>query len=105
MERKAAFSPSGEVILGAASVVIGALLLLDNFDVLDARPFLRFWPLILVVFGFVRIFSSSQRGTQFVGAVFALVGAVLFVRELGFTSFGFHQLWPLILVLIGGSML
>jgi hypothetical protein len=37
--------------------------------------------------------------------VIALIGAILLIRELGVTSIGFHELWPLILVLVGVSML
>ena len=105
MERKGSMYLSGQAIMGAAAVLVGVLLLLDNFDVLDARMYLRFWPLVLVVFGAARIFSSSHRGGQFVGVVITFVGAVLLVRALGFTDLEFHDLWPLILVLIGGSML
>jgi predicted membrane protein len=105
MERKRFFYLSGQAIMGGAAVLIGIFLLLDNFDVLDARLYLRFWPLVLVVFGAVRFLHSSHRGGRFVGGVIALVGAILLIRELGVTSIGFHELWPLILVLVGVSML
>jgi predicted membrane protein len=91
--------------MGGAAVLIGIFLLLDNFDVLDARLYLRFWPLVLVVFGAVRFLHSSHGGGRFVGGVIALIGAILLIRELGVTSIGFHELWPLILVLVGVSML
>ncbi len=105
MERKGIFYLSGQAIMGAAAVLIGVFLLLDNFDVLDARLYLRFWPLVLVAFGGARILYSSHRGGRFVGMVIALVGAVLLIRELGVTSIGLHELWPLVLVLLGVSML
>jgi predicted membrane protein len=105
MERKRLFYLSGQAIMGGAAVLIGIFLLLDNFDVLDARLYLRFWPLVLVAFGGARILYSSHRGGRFVGGVIALIGAILLVRELGVTSIGFHELWPLIFVLMGLSML
>jgi predicted membrane protein len=105
MERKRFFYLSGQAIMGGAAVLIGIFLLLDNFDVLDARLYLRFWPLVLVVFGAVRFLHSSHGGGRFVGGVIALIGAILLIRELGVTSIGFHELWPLILVLVGVSML
>src|SRR5664279_3258125 len=105
MERKRLIYFSGQAIMGGAAVLIGMFLLLDNFDVLDARLYLRFWPLILVVFGATRILYSSQRGGRFAGSVIALIGAFLLLRELGVTSIGLHELWPLIFVLIGVSML
>jgi predicted membrane protein len=105
MERKRLFYISGQAIMGGAAVLIGALLLLDNFDVLDARLFLRFWPVILIVFGTVRVLNSSHRGGRFWGSVFILIGAILLVRELGVTYVGFRELWPLIFVLLGLSML
>jgi predicted membrane protein len=105
MERKRMFTLSGQAIMGGAAVLIGTLLLLDNFDVLDARMFLRFWPVIFIVFGVVRILNSSHRGGRFWGVVFTFIGAVLLIRELGVTYIGLHELWPLILVLLGLSML
>ena len=105
MERDRRFSFGGQAMLGTAAVLVGALLLLDNFDVLDARMYLRFWPLLLVLFGGLRAFSSSYRGGQIVGGTIALVGVLLLARELGVTSFGLFELWPLILVLIGASLL
>ncbi len=105
MERKGFLNLSGQAIIGGAAVLIGVFLLLDNFDVLDARLYLRFWPIVLVAIGGVRILNSSHRGGRFVGAVIALVGAILLIRELGFTYIGFHELWPLILVILGATML
>ena len=105
MERNRRMFVGGQAVLGAAAVLVGALLLLDNFDILDARMYLRFWPLILVAFGGAKAFSSAYRGGQIVGGAIALVGLLLLVRELGFTSFGLFELWPLILVLIGASLL
>jgi len=102
MERK---WMSGQAIMGAAAVLIGTLLLLDNFDVVDARVFIRWWPVFLVAFGISRVRYSSHRGGQFAGVVIAIVGGILLSRNLGFTSLGFQELWPLILVLVGVSML
>lgn len=105
MESKWRFSLSGQAIIGGAAVLVGIVLLLDNLDVLDARLYLRFWPLILVAIGAVRIANSGHRGGRFVGIVLVLIGGVLLVRELGFTYIGFHELWPLVLVVLGLSML
>ncbi|HUI10929.1 MAG TPA: DUF5668 domain-containing protein [Bacteroidota bacterium] len=96
---------SVQAMLGVAAVLVGALLLLDNFDILDARMYLRFWPLLLVVFGAVKAFSSAHRGGQILGGAIALVGVLLVVRELGFTSVGLFELWPLVLILVGASLL
>ncbi|HTY59403.1 MAG TPA: DUF5668 domain-containing protein [Bacteroidota bacterium] len=105
MEYKRFFNLSGQAIIGAAAVLAGLFLLLDNFDVLDARMYLRFWPLVLVVFGLVRVMNSPHGGGRFVGGVIALAGVILIIRELGFTYIGLHELWPLVLILLGGSML
>jgi len=105
MERNRRFSLSGQAIMGGAAVLIGVLLLLDNLDVLDARLYLRFWPLILIAIGALRIANSGYRGGRFVGLVLVLIGGVLLIRELGFTYIGFQELWPLILVVLGISML
>ena len=105
MERNWRTYVGGQAMLGVAAVLIGSLLLLDNFDVLDAREYIRFWPLLLILFGGVKVFYSAHRGGQVVGGAIALVGVVLLARELGFTSIGVFELWPLVLVLIGASLL
>ena len=105
MEGHRRFDISGQAILGIAAVLVGALLLLDNFDVLEARVYIRFWPLLLVLYGGVKVFSSGHRGGQVFGGVLALAGVFLLLRELGLTSFGIFELWPLVLVLIGASLL
>ena len=105
MERNRTMRLSGQAILGGAAVLVGGLLLLDNFDVLDARLYLRFWPLILVAFGAAKLLSTQHRGGQLVGAIIALAGVLLLARALDLTSFGLFELWPLVLVLIGASLL
>jgi predicted membrane protein len=105
MERRNPVFLSGQAIIGVAAVLIGGFLLLDNFNVLDASAYLRFWPLILVVFGGVRILTSPHAGGRFVGAVIALIGIIFFLRVVGFEYVGFRELWPLIIVLLGVSML
>jgi len=97
---------SGQVILGVAAILFGVLFLLDNMDVLDARNYVRFWPVFLIAFGLVRVLQPGVRGGGKVfGAVLAIIGCVLLLRALNITDLGFRDLWPLILVAVGGSLI
>jgi len=48
---------------GLLLVALGILFLLDNFTYLPVWHYVwRFWPLILIVFGLSKIFSSIKKG-------------------------------------------
>lgn len=53
-----------EIFLGLFFILLGALLLLDNFDVIDiwwrTRDVWRLWPLILIVIGMNLISKRSE---------------------------------------------
>lgn len=105
MATKRSFHLSGQIVVGIAAIFFGLLFLLDNMDVVDARIYIHYWPVFLIVFGLARILQSSHGGGRFFGAIVTLVGILLLLRALGFTEVGFRELWPLILVLIGGSLI
>lgn len=88
----------GRLVVGALLVVLGALLLLDQIDVLDVGDVMgTFWPLVLIGFGLWGIATTSWRN---LGALVALVlGLVFLGDELGLLPDDvWSVLWPLGLV-------
>jgi predicted membrane protein len=106
METRPPFRVSSQVIVGIAAILLGLIFLFDNMDLIDGRMYIRFWPVILVAAGVLRLAQPRQGGG---GRVFSIalvvIGCVLLLNNLHFTDLGFRELWPLILVLIGGSMI
>ena len=93
-----------QIIIGAFIVMIGALFTLDNMSMLDASAFLRYWPLVFVALGLLSLLRAGTNGGRAWGAVVIFIGVMLVARNLEWISFSILGLWPLVLVLIGGSI-
>jgi hypothetical protein len=91
------------VVFGVVMMVVGALLLLDRFDVSGWPLNVPFWPWALVVLGLVRLSNQATderrraRGYR-LGTWLLLVGLWGLVNE--YRLFGVHydRSWPFLLV-------
>jgi len=88
------------VFLGVLFVVIGALLILENLDLLsyDLSHILISWPMLLIVIG---IFNLNRKAGS---AGFILIGIGTFFllpRIFDVPDHFFHNFWPVILVVVG----
>ena len=99
MESEPRLRITGQLILGLAIAVAGVLFTLDNLHVLDARDFLRYWPIVLVAIGVVHISQASTPAGTLGGSIWILVGALLLANRMGFLHTNVWNLWPLLLVL------
>jgi hypothetical protein len=52
---------SGSVFWGAVLLVLGAVLLLANFDIIDYDTVFDFWPVVIVVIGIKLIIDYVAR--------------------------------------------
>lgn len=86
------------LIPGAIILAIGAIFLLDNLGVVNARHFWQFWPLCLLFAGLVKLTDPSRR---FGGMILLSVGALLQLNEFGIIHFSWGTLWPLVLMAAG----
>jgi predicted membrane protein len=90
------------LILGISIIAIGVLLMLDNMGVMAARDYLQYWPVLLIVFGLSKMLYPHSRGG---GMVLMIVGVVLLLNVLDVVSFHLWDLWPLLIVFVGFSMI
>ena len=90
------------VLIGLILVVIGVLLLLGRFDVVDFGDFIStWWPMILVIIGLAKM---TTPGAPRFGAGFLIfaIGIILQLIELDVLSWRLlSYLWPLIIIIIG----
>ncbi len=94
-----------QALVGLFLVLVGALFLLDNLGVVDARRVWHYWPLILVAVGITRVANPRRRGEQLWGGIEIAVGLLLLMRYLGLLRLSFRQMWPAALVLGGIYMI
>lgn len=116
---------SGRLLIGLAILVVGVLLLLNNLGLgieIEIRQVLRLWPVIPLILGLNWLFlsfgsTSTGEGKriyfswgQFLTAlIVTAIGVIYLGRNLGLfevdTRMFFNIIWPLLLILIGVSLL
>ncbi len=94
------------LIPGVVLVGIGALLFLNNLNIVYVRDFVRFWPAILVAIGIVKLVDSTEMSGRVGGGVLVGVGAILLAQTLGYLDgLRLHDMWPLALIAVGVFLL
>jgi predicted membrane protein len=96
---------STQVVLGIIIICVGVLLMLDNLNVVEVRSIFRFWPVLLILIGALRLFDRRSVTGRGWGITLIVIGAIFLVQELDIATLHFHDLWPLLLILVGGSIL
>jgi predicted membrane protein len=94
---------SGSLLIGLLLIVLGALWVLNNTNVIDFE-IREWWPLILIAIGVVHLFKR-RRFFDFAGWLFIGLGVVFLLVENGVLHW--HEVWrywPVILILVGLSI-
>jgi len=95
---------SGRLIAGAILIALGVIFTLDTFGLVHAGNIIRYWPLVLVGAGIAKVLESRLPGQRTGGFVLIAVGGVLLLWSLHIVFFRFRDLWPVVLLLVGGSL-
>jgi predicted membrane protein len=95
---------SGRLFLGLVVIALGALWTLDNLDILDSEPILRWWPLLIVAVGLGKMLGVGTTRNTAAGTVLLIVGAWLLAGGLGAHWVDLSLLWPVVLVVIGVNL-
>jgi len=91
----------GGLATGLVLMLVGVLFLLDNLRLVHFRFFSDAWPLILVVFGVVRMIDAPERSS---GLWLVAIGLWLLINENEIWGLTYHDSWPLLIVVAGLSM-
>jgi len=96
-------SPRRPVFIGTALIVLGALMLLDQLEVLEVT-----WPWFLVVIGaafLVRAYVEKNTHPIFVGTLLVLLGLVFLADQGSIPGYYVRESWPLLILAVGGAFL
>lgn len=96
---------TGRLLMGLAFLWLGALWTLDNLGFVDADVIVRWWPLLLIVFGLAKLAGWGTRQSTVAAVLWLLAGTWLMLHALGVVRYGIAGLWPLVLILIGGRII
>lgn len=90
-----------EILVGIAILGFGAALLFANLGLFEFRDIGRFWPVILIVMGAMRLSRArfaSARGF----AIFLMIGGVIMLLgNLNVVRVSWNLFWPAILIVVG----
>lgn len=95
MEERCYRTPVGGIVL----VIIGVLLLMGTFDLIDFH-----WSIFLVIFGalfFVTAIRSADKGGVFPGTILLLTGLLFYLKDQYIIHDSMYYIWPLFLVIVG----
>ena len=97
---------NGHRLIPAIIVIgIGVLFLLNNLNILYFSEWTRYWPVILIAIGLVKLVDANSPGGHVAGAILVAVGAIFLGQTLGYLNVRLHDLWPLFLIGAGLLML
>ena len=102
--RARSHSPLKHVAAGLVLMGIGVIYLLGNMGYLDVRQVFAFWPVILIIFGAVKIVESRDHGRT-AGIFWVVIGLLFLLGSFGIIRMTFRELWPILLIGIGALML
>lgn len=92
-----------QLILGLVIVTVGALLTLDTLGIADAERTLRYWPAGIIVLGLAKLWHGWQYQSGLIGgSILTGIGFWLLFDELDLIRASLWELWPVLLVVLGG---
>jgi hypothetical protein len=95
----------GTAIIGIGVLVVGAVLLLENFGVVEAVNLWHYWPVLLILVGISHFVRPKGSRCILSGTIWISVGSVILLSNLGYIGFDIWDLWPVVLVFVGLSLI
>lgn len=100
------FRVTPQIVFGLVIIAIGVIFTLDNLHLIYAHDYLRYWPAFLILFGLAKFMQLQSSAGRIWGVMWIIFGTALLLDNLHiFTDFEIWDLWPLFLVMLGGSMI
>jgi len=93
-----------QLVMGLLVIAVGLLFTLENLGMLEAHEYLRYWPVGLIAVGLLKLWQTGSGGGTMIGAGFVFAGVWLLLESMAIVTVSLWDLWPMVLVLVGGSM-
>jgi len=88
------------LVVGLFIMTAGIILVLDNLGLVDSGVFFRFWPVVLIVIGTLKLLAHE--GQQKGGLFLVVLGTCLLGFTLGYLNWA--RLWAVLFIVIGGNI-
>jgi uncharacterized membrane protein YkgB len=94
----------GSFVLGLGILILGVILILDNFGAINAAVLAPYWPLLLVIVGVSHLVGPSSGRKVGWGLSWMAVGAIILLKNIGVIAVGIGVLWPVVIVILGANL-
>lgn len=91
-----------KLVIGIFFTLLGVLWTLDNLDILDSEMYFHYAPAVLIVIGLLKLADPTARG---VAIVLIAGGTLLLAWTTHWMRLSIFDLWPLIFIAVGFSIL
>jgi len=88
---------------GIFLIAIGAALLLAQLNMVSLEPLKRWWPLILIAIGAIRLLGGARQ--RWGGYWFVIVGIYGLIGEWGLFGLTWGEAWPIFVIAAGIGIL
>ncbi len=89
------------MLIGVVLVFFGLLWTVDNLGWTAAGEVMRWWPVLVLLYGIMRLVGSGVRRSTLQGVFFTLVGGLLVIARIADVSVGLGIAFPLLMILGG----
>jgi hypothetical protein len=92
------------LFLGLIVIAVGVLFTLDRLGYVNAGDFWEYWPVFLIAVGLGRVIQPRETHGRGFGVLLVVVGIWFLLSNLDLIRYRFGDVWPILLVLVGGMM-
>ncbi len=90
------------ILIGVAILIAGVAMLLSRMGVISYGIDLwDFWPVLLILLGFSKVFQPRQYRETIFGIFVIIIGSLLLANNLEILDFGWDDFWPMLLIFLG----
>jgi predicted membrane protein len=101
MREKRNHNPAGQIALGIFVILMGIGFMLDNLGWLSFNPSVHLLPLMMIVFGIVKVVQTRTTQGVFIGAALILFGVVASLKAMGLLYVSWRDMWPVFMIALG----
>ncbi len=94
----------GSLVTGILLLVVGFVLMMQNFDLIYIGSIWSFWPFILVIAGIVKLLYAGDARTFGAGLWLIFLGVWLYVSIQHVYGLDFGSTWPALIIAWGLSI-
>lgn len=98
------FTLTPQLIFGLVIAGLGLLFTLDNLELVEADKLTRYWPVLLILFGALRLAQARTGGGVLTGLLVLVAGIWLLLEVVVEFRVDATVIWPVLLMIAGGYL-